>query len=151
MSLSPNLMKKLAKKGFTLEQIDFIEKEVYMDFKRENGYKIFCGNKLRIIRKVRDSENIYLIKIIGKKDTAYFKEVSFHGCKPPNYDDFQIVINKFFEVYEKLPKGQKNVLVIEDYDLVVDSNVERIDAIRKYISELQNKKDGFEFYNLWKL
>lgn len=151
MSLSPKLMKKLAKKGFTLEQIDFIEKEVYMEFKRENRYKIFCGNKQKVIRRIKDNENIYYIMVKGGKNKYFFKNVAFHDCKPPNYDEFFIVINQFFESYEKLPKGLRSTLVIKDFDLVVDAKVERIDALRKYISDLQSKKDGFKFEDMWRL
>ena len=97
MGLTPELIKKLTNKGFTDDQIKYIDKEVYMDFKRRNNYKIVSGNKYRIIRKNRNGTNVYYIFIFSKNKVDYLKEVIFRDCEAPNYDVCMIFIKKIVE------------------------------------------------------
>lgn len=143
MSLSPKLMKKLAKKGFTLEQIDYIDKEVYMEFKRQNSYKVLCGRKVKCIRKILDSLPKYFVMVALPDNQFHYIEIKFINCEEPPYDEFFIVINEFNETFTKLTKVYKNILNITDYDLVIDSKIERVDAIRKYISDLNKSNLNF--------
>jgi hypothetical protein len=151
MGLSPKLMKKLAKHGFTLEQIDYIDKEVYMDFKRENDYKIMCGRTCKLIRRFKNGKNVYYIMIVGKNQSYFYREVNFYQCESPDYDNCFIVIHQLHESYSRKNNVYQNKLIIKDYDLVVDGEIERINAIRKFISDIDDPKNKASFYQLEKM
>ena len=150
MSLSPKLMKKLAKNGFTLEQIDFIDKEVYAQFKKENDYKIMCGRELYIITRIKDGVSKNYVLLDGKTDEngkkRYMIEIVFRNCEKPIYDKFRIVLNEFHESLslDKYYNVHRKI-VVKDYDLVVDGRIEKIEALRKYIKDLSNSKEQIDF------
>ena len=148
MKLTPKIIKKLIKKGFTEEQIEFIDKEVYSEFKRINNYNVSCGNKYRVIRKIKGDKNVYYVVIKGKGRLYFHKEVMFCDCEKPNYDEFYIVINQLFENIYYDGNYSRNRLIIKDYKLIENDETIKTDALRKYLKDINSKKDGISFNQL---
>ena len=139
MAFSSRMMTTLKKRGFTDEQIDYIDKKIYSKFKSDNGYRIMCGRKHKVIRLKKGNEYEYYIMLPCSKKRTYYRRVYFYGCKIPDYDLFYIVINQIHESFMRRHRVLQNRLIIKDYDLIVDEAVERVDAIKKYLSDVDLK------------
>lgn len=151
MGLTPELINKLSKKGFTDEQIEYIDKEVYMDFKRHNRYKILSGNKYRIIRKIQNSTNVYYALITRSNEKSFLKEVKFCDCESPNYDSFMIYVKKLEENLYPGDRFTRYRIIIKDYDLIETEETKRMDALREFQKDLDCNKNTISYKELEKM
>lgn len=124
MALKQVLIDDLLKKGFTEEQIEYIDKEVYMSFKKDNSYKILCNKKYTIIKNEFNGIKFYKIAVMKKDANGEMlyanKQVRFVNCNPPENEKTEIYINSMFEDFYYRKEDKYNAmftLVITSYQL----------------------------------
>lgn len=155
MMLTPQIMKSLRDKGYTDEDINFIEDNVYKELRRCNGYRILTGRKVTVIRNIHNDKAFYKIPIKhvrydGREETAY-RTVQFANCKPPQEDQTQIIITKFFEDFYFKNNDRYTpifTLVIQGYYFVDEEKRKEYEAIGKYNKELFSAKNDKEHFSL---
>lgn len=157
MALRQELIDELIAHEFTDEQIEYIDKEIYMDFKRNNNYKILCGRKYPIYISEYNGLKYYKI-LINKKAldgtlTKAYKQVKFLKCNPPQENGVEIYINSMFEDYYFKKDDKYNpifTLVITSYKIADQEKREENRAIAEFNKTTYDEttNDSFEFDDL---
>ena len=128
---------ELAEKGYTEEQIDEIDKIVFLPMIKRNNYKVLTGRKVTIYKQVFGNMTFYKIMIMKKKKDEEepikaYKQVYFIGCKPPEEDKTDIIINDLYEDFYFKKDDKYNPIFtigIKDYFVLTGDYGEEKQAI----------------------
>lgn len=149
--LKQSLVENLKKRGFNEEQIEYIDEELYVEFKKNNGYKILCGRKYALYINEYQGKIFYKILIKKKyKDETInaYKQVKFINCPAPT-EDCIIIINSMFEDFYFKANDKYNpvfTICVTEWSYADKEKREEVSALKEFNQTTYDlSRDNFDF------